>query len=75
MLIQLNGADHPIPEGTTMQALIEGLDLAGRRVFDGIVPFIPGARRTFTDVAADRELILRPDADAPVPVPAPELTR
>ena len=24
-------------------------DLAGRRVFDGVIPFIPGARRTFTN--------------------------
>jgi hypothetical protein len=24
-------------------------DLAGRKVFDGIIPFIPGARRTFTN--------------------------
>jgi hypothetical protein len=34
-----------------------------------------GARRSWSDVPADRELILRPDAESPLPVPAREVAR
>jgi hypothetical protein len=34
-----------------------------------------GARREWTDVAADRQLVLRPDLDAPLAVMPPEAAR